>query len=147
MTGNAPRRPTDAELEILRVIWDLGEGTVRQVHQALGERPGNRGSGYTTVLKHMQIMVEKGLLLRDETVRPQVFRPSRSRERTQRQLLRHLLDKAFSGSTGSLVMQALSDERATPEESAAIRELLDALEAERGQADDGVQPEDGTLQP
>lgn len=98
---------------------------MRQVHQQLNEQ---RKSGYTTVLKLMQIMTDKGLVRRDETVRPQVYRAVRSEKNTQRQLLRDLLDRAFSGSPSSLVLQALSAKKTTPEERQRIRALLDRLE-------------------
>jgi len=118
-------RPTDAELAILRVLWRLGPSTVRQVHDVLSaERP----IGYTTVLKFMQIMTEKGLLLRDETQRSHVYRPQVPAEKTQQQLVGDLLERAFEGSAQRLVMQALSTQKVTPEELAQIRELLDSLE-------------------
>lgn len=121
------KKPTDAELAILRVVWDLGPSTVREVFQALH---AEQGTGYTTVLKLMQIMTDKGLLERDASVRPQVFKASRPQRQTQGQLLRDLLDRAFSGSPGNLVLQALSTRKSTPEERQQIRELLDRLEEE-----------------
>ena len=120
------KRPTDAELEILRVLW-RGPSTVREVYELLGE---TRTIGYTTVLKLMQIMTEKGSLERDESVRPQVYRAVRSKRQTQRQLMGHLLDGAFSGSPGNLVLQALSTKKTTAEEREQIRTLLDKLERE-----------------
>ena len=124
---NKPRnkRPTDAELEILRVLWQQGQSTVRDVHAKIA---ASREVGKTTVLKLMQIMTDKGLLIRDETVRPQVYKVARSQDDTQRQLLRHLLDRAFSGSPGNLVLQALSTKKTTAQERRQIRELLDELE-------------------
>ena len=119
------KRPTDAELEILRILWERGPSTVREVFRDVNAR---RQSGYTTVLKLMQIMNEKGLVRRDETVRPQVYRSSRTQKNTQRQLLRDLLDRAFSGSSSSLVLQALSTKKTTSEEREQIREMLDQLE-------------------
>lgn len=119
------KRPTDAELEILQVLWTLGPSTVRDVFRQLTTA---REIGYTTVLKLMQIMTDKGLVVRDETVRPQVYQVTRSEGHTQRQLLRHLLDRAFSGSPGNLVLQALSTKKTTAQERRQIRELLDALE-------------------
>jgi predicted transcriptional regulator len=121
------KRPTDAELEILRVLWADGPSTVRQVLARLNE---TRETGYTTVLKLMQIMTDKGLVVRDTGVRPQVYRAARSQAQTQKLLLGDLLDRAFSGSPGSLVLQALSTKKASPEELAQIRELLDQLEGE-----------------
>ena len=125
MTPPNPRRPTDAELAILEILWQSGPATVRQVHQTLASI---RGSGYTTALKLMQIMVEKGLLTRDESVRPQVYRPSRPQKSTQRQLLKDLVDRAFAGSPGNLVLQALATRKTTPEERREIRALLQRLE-------------------
>lgn len=118
-------KPTNAELAILGVVWDRGSTTVREVFQELGAR---QDIGYTTVLKLMQIMTEKGLLERDTTVRPQIFRATRPQRQTQRLLLRDLLDRAFSGSPRSLVLQALSMRKSSPEELQEIRDLLDQLE-------------------
>jgi len=121
-------KPTEAEFKILGVIWERGSATVREVHDDLRQR---QETGYTTVLKLMQIMLEKGLLKRDTSVRPQVFRAARPRKQTQRQLLGDLLDRAFSGSPGPLVLQALAMKKSTPEELREIRELLDKLEEEQ----------------
>ena len=122
-----PPKPTDAELAILRVIWEQGPSTVRQILQVLDRV---RPTGYTTVLKLLQIMTEKGLVRRDESERSHVYRARFSEDQTQRQLLGDLLDRAFAGSTSRLVMQALSGRKASAEELAAIRKLLD--EWERG---------------
>ncbi len=118
-------RPTDGELEILRILWQRGPSTVRDVHAVL-ER--GRGTGATTVLKMMQIMMEKGLLERDESVRPQVYRAARTRQHTQRHLVADLLERVFEGSPAKLVLQALSTREATADELREIRELLDRLE-------------------
>ena len=116
-------RPTDAELAILRVLWERGPSTVRQVHDVLlRERP----TAYTTALKLLQIMTEKGLVRRDETDRTHVYHPRLSEEQTQRQLVRDLLDRAFGGSASKLVMQALAARRASPEELGEIRRLIEA---------------------
>ena len=119
------RKPTDAELAILRVLWGRGPSTVREVFREVSR---TRETGYTTVLKLMQIMTEKGLLTRDESVRPQVYVAVRSETQTQRQLLGDLLERAFRGSPGNLVLQALSTKTTTPEEREQIRALLDQLE-------------------
>ena len=115
-------KPTDAELAILRVLWSRGPSTVRQVHDAL---TGQRATGYTTALKLLQIMSEKGLVARDETDRSHVYSAMLSEGETQRQLLDDLLGRAFGGSATKLVMQALSGGKATPAELAEIRRLID----------------------
>jgi BlaI family transcriptional regulator, penicillinase repressor len=121
---NTPR-PTRAELEILRVLWGQGPSTVREVHGALNEV---RATGYTTVLKLLQIMAEKGLVSRDESQRAHVYAPRLAESQTQRQIVRDLLERVFNGSASSLVMQALASRRTSPEEIARIRRLLDELE-------------------
>jgi predicted transcriptional regulator len=118
-------RPTDAELAILRVLWSRGPSTVRQVHEALSQ---NRETGYTTVLKLMQIMTEKGLVERDESERTHVYQARFTQEATQQRLVSDLLDKAFGGSASQLVMQALAAKPASADELAQIRRLLDELE-------------------
>ena len=121
---NVPR-PTDAELSILRVLWQRGPSTVREVRNRLDRV---KPTGYTTALKLLQIMTEKGLVQRDESQRSHVYQARLTEERTQRQLVGDLLDRAFGGSARNLVMQALSAKRASPEELAEIRELLDQIE-------------------
>jgi BlaI family transcriptional regulator, penicillinase repressor len=118
-------RPTDAELAILRVLWRLGPSTVRQVQETLNQE---RETGYTTVLKLMQIMTEKGLVERDESDRSHVYRASVKAEQTQRQLVDDLLERAFGGSARQLVMQALTGKKTSAMELAQIRKLLDELE-------------------
>ena len=121
-------RPTDAELAILRVLWDRGPSTVRQVHEVLGrERP----AAYTTALKLLQIMTEKGLVERDDRDRTHVYRARLSKEQTQRQLVRDLVDRAFGGSASKLVMQALASRRASPDELREIRRLLDEHDGDK----------------
>jgi predicted transcriptional regulator len=122
---SAPTRPTDAELAILRVLWERGASTVRQVFEVLS---AERELGYTTVLKMLQIMDEKGLVQRDVTDRVHVFSASQTQVQTQRRLLDDLLDKAFGGSSTSLVMQALATRKASREELAEIRKMLDQAE-------------------
>ena len=120
-------RPTDAKLSILRVLWEAGPRSVREIQHLMNE---NRPTGYTTVLKMLQIMTEKGLVVRDESVRPQIYRPRLSRVQTQRRLLTDLLQRAFGGSVRELVLQALATRKSSPEELANIEELLDRLEGE-----------------
>jgi BlaI family transcriptional regulator, penicillinase repressor len=124
-------RPTDAELAILRVLWDRGPSTVRQVHEILSDE---RETGYTTTLKLLQIMAEKALVRRDDSDRTHVYAARASEEQTQRQLVQHLLDRAFGGSAMKLVMQALSSRKASPAELGEIRQLLDRHE--KGDRDD-----------
>ncbi len=115
-------RPTDGELAILRVLWDRGPSTVRQVFEVMSE---DRDLGYTTVLKMLQIMTEKGLVAREEEGRGHIYRPALSESQAQRHLVTDLLDKAFGGSSLKLVIQALSAKKASPQELEAIRKLLD----------------------
>ena len=117
-------RPTDAELEILTVLWERGEATVRDVHETLSKR-GPKSVGTTTILKLMQIMMGKGLITRDETRYPQIYSAVRSEEETQRLLATDLIDRAFRGSAHKLIMQALSEHKASDEELLAIRRLLE----------------------
>jgi predicted transcriptional regulator len=119
--------PTGAELEILRVLWRSGPATVREVHDAFGPR---RRTGYTTVLKLLQIMHQKGLVARDEAERSHIYRARIGENATQRRLLRDLADRAFGGSAASLVMQALSSEKASAQDLAEIRRLLDRKDAD-----------------
>jgi len=124
----AATRPTDAELAILRVLWERGPSTVRQVFEVLSE---DRELGYTTALKMLQVMHEKGLVARDVTERVHVFSAAQSRSETQRNLLGDLLDKAFGGSSLNLVMQALATRKASRKELAEIRKLLDEAEGRK----------------
>jgi len=123
-----PPRPTQSELEILAVLWDSGPSTVREVQQVLDAR---RPTGYTTALKLLQIMTEKGLVRRDERKRAHRYAPRLPRERTEQQIVGDLLDRAFGGSSSRLVMRALSARRASPEELNRIRELLNEIEGEK----------------
>jgi BlaI family transcriptional regulator, penicillinase repressor len=114
------RKPTDAELAILRVLWTRGPSTVRQVAEALG-----REAGYTTVLKLLQIMTEKKLVRRDESTRTHVYEAAYTEDQTQRHLVADLLNRVFDGSAAKLVVQALAASKTSPEELAEIRKLLD----------------------
>jgi len=118
-------RPTDAELEILKVLWRRGPSTVREVFETLGE---TKQTGYTTVLKFMQIMAEKGLVRRDESERAHRYEAALAEDETQRQLVGDLLQKAFDGSARKLVLHALSADPASANELAEIRRMLDELE-------------------
>jgi predicted transcriptional regulator len=124
--------PTDAELDLLRVLWQRGPSTVREVLNAL-----DADHGYTTVLKHLQIMHDKGLVTRDESQRAHVYQPAVAEDDTQRRLVRDLLDRAFGGSARQLVMRALSTEDVSQDELAQIRNLLDEAAARRDDAPPG----------
>jgi BlaI family penicillinase repressor len=120
-------RPTDRELTILRILWDSGPSTVRQVNEAMSQ---DEDTGYTTTLKLMQIMAEKGLLLRDNSQFKHVYRPALTEEKAQKQLVGDLLDRAFSGSAEKLVMRALSAKKVSAKELASIKKMLDEFEGQ-----------------
>ena len=122
-TTVAGQLPTEAELEILTILWAAGPSTVRDVHNQI-----SKGVGYTTVLKQMQLMVEKGLLSRTEEFRSHVYTPRIAKEQTQRRLARNLLQRAFDGSARDLVLGALSAQKVSAKELADIRKLLDEYE-------------------
>jgi predicted transcriptional regulator len=118
-------RPTDAELEILTVLWSQGPSTVRAVHEVITQR---RPAQYTTTLKQLQIMDRKGLVRRDDSKRAHVYRAAQPREATQAQLAGDLLERAFAGSARELLMGALAARKASKKELAGLRDLLDAYE-------------------
>lgn len=128
MPRKALSRPTDVELVILRVLWDRGPSSVRDVHNALLE---NRETGYSTTLKMMQVMFDKGLLTRDESHRPQLYAPAIPEEQTQKQIVDDLVQKVFGGSARKLVLRAVQSEKVTSQELAEIRKLLKQLEGDR----------------
>jgi BlaI family penicillinase repressor len=125
MINQTPPRPTDAELEILNILYRRGPSTVREVHQELNK---TRPLVYTTVLKMMQIMADKGLLRRDETARAHLYEASLTQDQTQRSLVADLMQRAFEGSASKLVMQALSGKKTSAKELAVIKQLLKELE-------------------
>jgi BlaI family transcriptional regulator, penicillinase repressor len=125
MNQKPRQRPTDAQLAILSVLWELGPSTVRQVHEAL---PDELRRGYTTTLKLMQIMAEQGLALRDETQRSHVYSAQVGEDETKGKLVDELMHKAFGGSAAQLVMRALSENPASETELAEIRALLGKIE-------------------
>ena len=126
--GRLRPRPTDSELAILTILWDRGPCTVRQVHEALADE---RDTGYTTTLKLMQIMADKGLVTRNESARTHVYAAMASEQQTQRQLVKDLVDRAFGGSAAALVLQALNAEGASPAELREIRKLIDDYREKR----------------
>lgn len=119
-------QPTEVELQILKVLWERGRSTVREVHLVLAE---TRDTGYSTTLKMMQVMLEKGLLHRDSSVRPQLYRATKSQSKTQMQMLDDLTKRAFHGSAARLVMSMVSAGRLTADELAEIQRLIDEGES------------------
>lgn len=117
-------KPTESELEILQILWQKGTASVREVHEVLSK---TKEAGYTTTLKLMQIMHEKGLVKRDASVKTHIYQPAVSREKTQKHLLGKMIDSLFGGSPTQLVIQALGDHQASPSELEEIQKLLDSL--------------------
>ncbi|MBI4752396.1 MAG: BlaI/MecI/CopY family transcriptional regulator [Acidobacteria bacterium] len=126
MTEFKDLRPTDAELQLLKILWERGPSTVREVHEALNQ---TKPTMYTTVLKTLQIMTEKRLVQRDEQQRAHVYRAAIERESTQRKIVSDLMERLFDGSARQLVLHALSTKSASAKELAEIRKLLDDVEA------------------
>lgn len=124
MGQNKALKPTESELEILQVLWEKQEATVRDVHEELFR---TRNIGYTTALKLLQIMFEKGLVSRDESAKSHIYKAAVSREKTQKQLVGKMISTLFSGSPGELVMQALGNHQASADELEQIQKLLDNL--------------------
>jgi predicted transcriptional regulator len=118
-------QPTEVELQILRILWELSSATARQIHEQIS---ADRDTNYSTTVKMLSVMLEKNLIRRDDSVRPQVFRAVLTQSKAQRSMLRDLVKRVYDGSTASLVLQALASERASAEELAQIRKLLDELE-------------------
>jgi BlaI family transcriptional regulator, penicillinase repressor len=127
-----PRKPSaqlnDVELAILQALWDHGPSTVRGVHEVLDR---DRDTGYTSTAKIMQVMCDKGLLTRDDSRRPQVYAPAVPQEQTQKQIVRHLIQKVFGGSARKLVLRAVESEPLPPDEVAEIRKLLKKMEGDK----------------
>jgi BlaI family penicillinase repressor len=126
--SDVTQSPTPVELAILQVLWQRGPSTVRQVHNTLKQQ---RETGYSTTLKMVQVMTEKGLLRKDETVRPQLFTPSRRQDQTQVQLLDELIQRAFGGSAKNLVLRAVSAKRVTAADLIEIKKLIEAVRKEK----------------
>ncbi len=121
-------QPTEVELQILRIVWLSGGSTARETHNGLTEL---KGTTYSTTVKMLSVMLEKGLVKRDETVRPQMYRAAVSQKSTQKKMLGDLIDKVYDGSAFSLVLQALSSSKASPEELAEVRNMVEQLEGKR----------------
>lgn len=120
-------QPTEVELQILRILWELGPSPVREIHKKL---EAEKGTNYSTTVKMLSVMLEKGLVKRDEEVSPHIYRATATREKTGKKMLTDLVEKVYAGSTMSLVLQALSSTKASREELDEIRKLLDQMEAE-----------------
>jgi BlaI family penicillinase repressor len=128
MGRKALPKPTEAELALLHVLWGRGPSTVREIWAQVNRK---QRAGYTTVLKLLQIMFEKGLVRRDDRARSHVYAATLSEEQTQQQVVAHVLDRVFAGSASKLVLRALSAKKASPADLAAIRKLLDEMEGGR----------------
>ena len=118
-------RPTDVELQILGILWDLGPSPVREIHQRL---EADKGTNYSTTVKMLAVMLDKGLVKRDENAQPHVYRAAISRKSAGQKMLGEIIDKVYEGSTMSLVLQALSSTQATKQELDSVRRLLDEME-------------------
>lgn len=124
MAGAANIKPTESELEILQILWEKGDCSVRDVHEILEK---NKDAGYTTTLKLMQIMLEKGLVARDASAKTHIYRALVNQEKTQQQLVNKMIDNVFNGSAARLVMQALGNHTASKDEINSIKKYLDEL--------------------
>jgi len=127
MPRPAPTHPTDVELQILNILWERGPSPVRDIHAQLR---ADKGTSYSTTVKMLAVMLQKGLIRRNENAQPHVYRAVLSRQTAGRRMVRSLIDKIYEGSASNLVLQALSSEKATREELAEIRKLLDHMEEE-----------------
>lgn len=127
MARRPSSKPTEVELQILDVLWKRGPSTVREVHNAL---VGDRDTGYSTTLKMMQVMTDKGLLLKDDGRRPQVYRPSISQEHAQMQFVDDLIQRVFGGAADKLVLRAINSRHVSSEDIAQIKNLLSKLEGD-----------------
>lgn len=127
MGSRRTNQPTEVELQILRILWQLGPSPVRAIHARLN---ADKGTNYSTTVKMLSVMLEKGLVKRDETASPHVYRPARSRQSTAKKMLSDLVDKVYDGATMSLVLQALATSKPSKSELDEVRQLLDELEGQ-----------------
>lgn len=125
MVKTRPNQPTEVELQMLRILWELGPSPVREIHARLN---ADKGTNYSTTVKMLSVMLEKGLVKRDEKASPHIYRPALTREAAGRRMLGDLIDKVYDGAAMSLVLQALSSAAATKEELAEVRRMLDEME-------------------
>ena len=122
-------KPTESELEILKILWNKDKATVREVHEELSK---NKDSGYTTTLKLLQIMFEKGLVTRDDSNKTHIYQPAVTRQKTQKQFLDKMINTLFAGSSTQLVLQALGNQKASKDELEEIQKYLDNLKSRKG---------------
>ncbi|MCO8123301.1 BlaI/MecI/CopY family transcriptional regulator [Stieleria sp. TO1_6] len=127
MARHVSSQPTEVELRILRILWDDGPSIARHIHDSLQQF---RQTTYSTTVKMLSVMLDKDLLKRDDEAKPQIYRPAKPQQRTQKQMLGELIDKVYDGSAAQLMLHALSSKRATPDEIAQIRGLLSEMEDE-----------------
>ena len=127
MARSLSMQPTEVELQMLRILWTSGGSTAREVHNSLAEVE-EKDTTYSTTVKMLSVMLEKGLVKRDESASPQVYRAATSQKVTQRKMLGDLIDKVYDGSAMSLVLQALASRKASSDELAEVRRMLDELE-------------------
>ena len=125
MARHASSQPTEVELQILRILWEDGPSIVRHIHDSLQE---SKQTTYSTTVKMLSVMLDKGLLKRDDDAKPQVYRTASPQQRTQKRILSNLIERVYDGSAAALVMHALSSKKATAKELQEIRDLLNQLE-------------------
>jgi BlaI family penicillinase repressor len=128
MRKTGPSQPTEVELQILRILWELGPSPVREIHARLN---ADKGTNYSTTVKMLSVMLEKGLVKRDEDASPHIYRPVLSREKAGKRMLSDLIEKVYDGATMSLVLQALASTTATKEELDEVRRFLDQMEGKK----------------
>ena len=133
MARSMSTQPTEVELQILRILWQSGGATAREVHNGLAEVE-EKDTTYSTTVKMLSVMLEKGLVKRDESATPQVYRAAVSQKVTQRKMLGDLIDKVYDGSALSLVLQALASGKASPDELAEVRRMVNELEGKKSSA-------------
>ncbi|MDA1049937.1 MAG: BlaI/MecI/CopY family transcriptional regulator [Planctomycetota bacterium] len=125
MAKTRPIQPTEVELQMLRILWELGPSPVREIHARLN---ADKGTNYSTTVKMLSVMLEKGLVKRNEEASPHIYRPVLTREAAGRRMLSDLIEKVYDGAAMSLVLQALASTAATKEELAEVRRVLDQME-------------------
>ena len=128
MPRQSSSQPTEVELQILRILWEQGPSTARQIHNRLSS---DRDTNYSTTVKMLSVMLDKKMVKRDDSIRPQVFRVATSQQQTQKRMLKDLIQNVYAGSTGSLVLQALASKKASQEDLTEIRRLLEELEGDK----------------